>query len=456
MQTRDAIQPVLEQIAATLQSGHRVWVVGVMDIPKPGAPMPAGLPPPPLEYSVVGPALHPELVVAGRPVFEQPQPPVSRRLILRPSQNVAPENMKLIVADGLARLRELAASPINAENKFANRDRPAYSLAPGRLICTMAGHDGIVRNRNARPFPLFQPALDMVVHGGGSGADCGGPAASVEFFPGTRRGRIRLRRPVDVAGHPALQAGLQHEVSRHLRHVCAHHGAVRRNSGGHSLRRGDHDHADGADALLAGQEDAGPDGGHGGGDQLCRAGGQYRLVRIGGPRHALRGIFRNRRFVFDVESPGNGAVANGRRRGNHVRHGDADETTRGCHRRVGIRSLFVGIPPRQKSNWNALAVESRGVCGRSRAAVGAVFFMPLVCGGFPPVLVLDGGLCAPICFNRFHFRHRLAILVERPLDGFGRFLAVAALPGRICNDLVSTNGCGRRESGCWDSRWHPS
>jgi hypothetical protein len=51
METRGAIQPVLEQIAATLQAGHQVWVVGTMDIPKAGAPMPADLPPPPLNYS---------------------------------------------------------------------------------------------------------------------------------------------------------------------------------------------------------------------------------------------------------------------------------------------------------------------------------------------------------------------------------------------------------------------
>ena len=55
MQERDAIQPVFDQITATLQSGHRVWVVGTMDIPKSGAPMPASLPPAPADYS--GPEL---------------------------------------------------------------------------------------------------------------------------------------------------------------------------------------------------------------------------------------------------------------------------------------------------------------------------------------------------------------------------------------------------------------
>jgi hypothetical protein len=51
IQKNGVIQPVFGQIAATLQSGHRVWVIGTMDIPKAGAPMPADLPPAPLNYS---------------------------------------------------------------------------------------------------------------------------------------------------------------------------------------------------------------------------------------------------------------------------------------------------------------------------------------------------------------------------------------------------------------------
>ncbi|MGA9453214.1 MAG: hypothetical protein WBW41_17935 [Verrucomicrobiia bacterium] len=51
MKTPHALQPVFEKVAATLQSGHRVWVVGHMQIPKPGTPLPGDLPPPPLEYS---------------------------------------------------------------------------------------------------------------------------------------------------------------------------------------------------------------------------------------------------------------------------------------------------------------------------------------------------------------------------------------------------------------------
>jgi hypothetical protein len=52
MQNTNAIQPVLDQIATTLRSGRRVWVVseaGLMDIPEPGTTSPYNLPPPPLK-----------------------------------------------------------------------------------------------------------------------------------------------------------------------------------------------------------------------------------------------------------------------------------------------------------------------------------------------------------------------------------------------------------------------
>jgi len=51
MKTPHALQPVFEKVAVTLQSGHRVWVVGHMQMPEPGTPLPDDLPPPPLEYS---------------------------------------------------------------------------------------------------------------------------------------------------------------------------------------------------------------------------------------------------------------------------------------------------------------------------------------------------------------------------------------------------------------------
>jgi hypothetical protein len=51
METREVLQPVLAQMAATLQAGHRVWVVGQIRIPAAGQPVPPDLPPPPLKYS---------------------------------------------------------------------------------------------------------------------------------------------------------------------------------------------------------------------------------------------------------------------------------------------------------------------------------------------------------------------------------------------------------------------
>jgi hypothetical protein len=51
MQTHGALQPVLDRMAATLQAGHRVWVVGRITMPAPGVPLPPDLPPPPLKYS---------------------------------------------------------------------------------------------------------------------------------------------------------------------------------------------------------------------------------------------------------------------------------------------------------------------------------------------------------------------------------------------------------------------
>lgn len=99
MKSPGAIQPVLEQIAAALQSGHRVWVVGAMNIPKPGGPIPAGLPPAPANYSGS------ELRYAGNWMSQAAQflSNHSRRFSqvdFSINQNVAPENLKLFVAEG--------------------------------------------------------------------------------------------------------------------------------------------------------------------------------------------------------------------------------------------------------------------------------------------------------------------------------------------------------------------
>lgn len=51
MQNTNALTPVLEKISATLRTGHRVWIVGLMDMPAPNAGEPQVLPPPPLPDS---------------------------------------------------------------------------------------------------------------------------------------------------------------------------------------------------------------------------------------------------------------------------------------------------------------------------------------------------------------------------------------------------------------------
>jgi hypothetical protein len=99
MQTKDAIQPIFDQIAVTLQSGHRVWVVGAMDVPKSGAPMSASLPPAPADYS--GPELRYTQNWSSQVAqFLSNQSRQITRVDFAPSQNVAPENMKLIVVTG--------------------------------------------------------------------------------------------------------------------------------------------------------------------------------------------------------------------------------------------------------------------------------------------------------------------------------------------------------------------
>ena len=51
MKNPDAIAPVLEKISATLRAGKRVWVIGWLEIPAPGATPPAPMPPPPLKHT---------------------------------------------------------------------------------------------------------------------------------------------------------------------------------------------------------------------------------------------------------------------------------------------------------------------------------------------------------------------------------------------------------------------
>jgi hypothetical protein len=51
MRESDVMRPLMERAETVLRAGHRVWLVGMMDVPKPGEPLPADLPPPPLPHS---------------------------------------------------------------------------------------------------------------------------------------------------------------------------------------------------------------------------------------------------------------------------------------------------------------------------------------------------------------------------------------------------------------------
>ncbi len=51
MENTNAIQPVMDRAAETLQAGHRVWIVGWMSLPAPNSPPPAPLPLPPLQFT---------------------------------------------------------------------------------------------------------------------------------------------------------------------------------------------------------------------------------------------------------------------------------------------------------------------------------------------------------------------------------------------------------------------
>jgi hypothetical protein len=99
MGKRGAIQPVLDQIATTLQSGHRVWIVGIMNIPKAGAPMPADLPQVPANYS--GSELHyTQNWTSQIAQFLSNHSRQFTQVDFAANQNVAPENLKLSMAEG--------------------------------------------------------------------------------------------------------------------------------------------------------------------------------------------------------------------------------------------------------------------------------------------------------------------------------------------------------------------
>ena len=99
MQKTDVLRPVFNQISATLRSGHRVWIVGTMNIPTAAAPMPADLPPAPLNYS--GSDLrYTENWASQTARFLGDHSRQFTQVDFKSSQNVAPENLKLLVAEG--------------------------------------------------------------------------------------------------------------------------------------------------------------------------------------------------------------------------------------------------------------------------------------------------------------------------------------------------------------------
>ncbi len=110
MEKRDAIQPVLKQIAAALKSGHQVWLLGTMTIPPAGAPVPADLPPALADFSGS------ELRYTGNWTAQVVQFLSNHSGRFGPvdfttSRYVAPENLKLFVAEGWQDTSSFAAPP---------------------------------------------------------------------------------------------------------------------------------------------------------------------------------------------------------------------------------------------------------------------------------------------------------------------------------------------------------
>lgn len=100
METRDAIQPVLAQMASTLQAGHRVWVVGVPDIPKPDAPPVTEPGAPPLKYSGWSDRPYNSTWAAEAALFLAQHSRQFAMVYYTTNQNIAPENLKLGRAEG--------------------------------------------------------------------------------------------------------------------------------------------------------------------------------------------------------------------------------------------------------------------------------------------------------------------------------------------------------------------
>ena len=102
MKNPDAIAPVLEKISATLRAGKRVWVIGWLEIPVPGAKPPAPLPPPPLKHT--GWSDMPYAITwAGQTAhFLRQHARTFEQVKLPPLGEVNPsEDLKLFIAEGI-------------------------------------------------------------------------------------------------------------------------------------------------------------------------------------------------------------------------------------------------------------------------------------------------------------------------------------------------------------------
>ena len=100
METRGALQPVVAQMASTLQAGHRVWVVGVLDIPKPDDPPVTEPGPPPLKYSGWSDRPYNSTWATEAALFLAQHSRKFSVVYYTTNQNIAPENLKLGRAEG--------------------------------------------------------------------------------------------------------------------------------------------------------------------------------------------------------------------------------------------------------------------------------------------------------------------------------------------------------------------
>ena len=100
METPDALGPVLARMAATLQAGHRVWMVQPGDLPKTNAPAGAEPGPPPLKNS--GWSVDPYTAAwsAQAAGFLAQHSRRFSQVYYSTNLNIAPENMKLDLAEG--------------------------------------------------------------------------------------------------------------------------------------------------------------------------------------------------------------------------------------------------------------------------------------------------------------------------------------------------------------------